>query len=127
MDRSVAAGKAGGKHYSAVGMGPLVGQLGEWLCRAVQPPAPTPCGSPGGPPITARRVRLRDGRHLAYEESGVPMERARFRVVFSHGFTGSRLDSLRASPVSALRPPSPVTELLLLTRLAVADDMNVNE
>jgi hypothetical protein len=70
-------------HDYSLGMG----QLGNWLCRAVlQPPAP--------------RVRLSDGRHLAYEESGVPREQARYRVVFSHGFTGSRLDSLRASPVS---------------------------
>ncbi|XP_062205591.1 uncharacterized protein LOC133907546 isoform X1 [Phragmites australis] len=82
----------------SLGMGPLVGQLGEWLCRAVvQPPAPRVCGTPGGPPVTARRVRLSDGRHLAYEESGVPRESARYRIVFSHGFTGSRLDSLRAS------------------------------
>ncbi|KAE8789609.1 hypothetical protein D1007_36260 [Hordeum vulgare] len=105
MDRSLSAGR--GYYYSAapvgtgVGMGPLAGQLGEWLLRAVQPPPPTPCGSPGGPPVTAPRVRMRDGRHLAYEESGVPKETARFKVVFSHGFTGSRLDSLRASPVSA--------------------------
>ncbi|XP_020176368.1 uncharacterized protein [Aegilops tauschii subsp. strangulata] len=102
MDRSVSGGR--GYYYSAapvgtgMGMGPLAGQLGEWLLRAVQPPAPTPCGSPGGPPITAPRVRMRDGRYLAYEESGVPKESARFKVVFSHGFTGSRLDSLRASP-----------------------------
>lgn len=79
-----------------------VGQLGEWLCRAALQPPPPPrvCGSPGGPPVTARRVRLRDGRHLAYEESGVPREAARYRIVFSHGFSGSRLDSLRASQVS---------------------------
>jgi hypothetical protein len=79
-----------------------VGQLGEWLCRAAlqPPPAPRVCGAPGGPPVTARRVRLRDGRHLAYEESGVPRESARYRIVFSHGFSGSRLDSLRASQVS---------------------------
>lgn len=79
------------------------GQLGEWLCRAAllpPPPPPRVCGTPGGPPVTARRVRLRDGRHLAYEESGVPKESARYRIVFSHGFTGSRLDSLRASQVS---------------------------
>jgi len=79
-----------------------VGQLGEWLCRAALQPAPAPrvCGAHGGPPVTARRVRLRDGRHLAYEESGVPREAARYRIVFSHGFSGSRLDSLRASQVS---------------------------
>lgn len=77
----------------------LLGSLAGWMSRAVEPPAPRPCGTEGGPPVTATRLRLRDGRHLAYCESGVPKEEARFKVVFSHGFTGSRLDSLRASPV----------------------------
>ncbi|CAN6324793.1 unnamed protein product [Urochloa humidicola] len=93
----------GGKRVKGVGdddaaavVDPM-GALGEWLCRAVVQPPPRVCGTPGGPPVTARRVRLSDGRHLAYEESGVPRESARYRVVFSHGFTGSRLDSLRAS------------------------------
>lgn len=81
-------------------MGAALGQLGEWLCRAAVQPPPRVCGTPGGPPVTARQVRLSDGRHLAYEESGVPRDTARCRVVFSHGFTGSRLDSLRASQVS---------------------------
>jgi hypothetical protein len=83
-----------------------LGTVGEWLCRAALQPPPPPrmCGTPGGPPVTARRVRLSDGRHLAYEESGVPKETARYRIVFSHGFTGSRLDSLRASQVSQRLP-----------------------
>ncbi|XP_048532821.1 uncharacterized protein LOC125511481 isoform X1 [Triticum urartu] len=75
----------------------MLGSLAGWLSRAADPPAPKLCGSPGGPPVTAPRVSLRDGRHLAYCESGVPKEQARFRVVFSHGFTGSREDSVRAT------------------------------
>ncbi|KAL6847632.1 hypothetical protein ACP4OV_022658 [Aristida adscensionis] len=75
----------------------LLGSLAGWASRAVQPPAPRVCGTEGGPPVTAPRVRLRDGRHLAYCESGVPKDKARFKVVFSHGFTGSREDSVRAS------------------------------
>ncbi|KAF7062492.1 hypothetical protein CFC21_069084 [Triticum aestivum] len=75
----------------------MLGSLAGWLSRAADPPAPKLCGSPGGPPVTAPRVTLRDGRHLAYCESGVPKEQARFRVVFSHGFTGSREDSVRAT------------------------------
>lgn len=91
----------GGKRGKGGDPAGAAGQLGEWLCRAaLVPPPPRVCGTPGGPPVTARRVRLRDGRHLAYEESGVAKETARYRIVFSHGFTGSRLDSLRASQVS---------------------------
>ncbi|GJN30083.1 hypothetical protein PR202_gb18362 [Eleusine coracana subsp. coracana] len=76
----------------------LLGSLAGWLSRTVvQPPAPRVCGTEGGPPVTAPRIRLRDGRHLAYCESGVAKDKARFKVVFSHGFTGSREDSVRAS------------------------------
>jgi hypothetical protein len=77
----------------------LLGSLAGWLSRVADPPAPKVCGSPGGPPVTAPRVTLRDGRHLAYCESGVPKEEAKFKVVFSHGFTGSREDSVRATQV----------------------------
>lgn len=72
--------------------------LGRWICRAVAPPRAAPATPP--------RVRLRDGRHLAYAESGASKEDARFKVVFSHGFTGSRLDTVRPAPVSV--PPRPL-------------------
>ncbi|RLN17492.1 uncharacterized protein C2845_PM02G21960 [Panicum miliaceum] len=68
-----------------------------WFANAVRPPPPTPCGTPGGPPVTAPRARMRDGRYLAYAESGVSRDRARFKVVYSHGFSGGRMDSPRAS------------------------------
>ncbi|KAB8089895.1 hypothetical protein EE612_014928 [Oryza sativa] len=105
-----AAKRAGGS-----ALGPLAGALGSWIARAVVPPPPPPriCGSPGGPPVAAPRVRLRDGRHLAYAESGVRKEDARYKVVFSHGFTGSRLDSVRPSPVGQPALPHPPGLLIL--------------
>ncbi|KAF8780233.1 hypothetical protein HU200_001903 [Digitaria exilis] len=77
----------------------MLASLSGWLSRTVQPPPPPTrvCGTEGGPPVTAPRLRLRDGRHLAYCESGVPRDTARFKVVFSHGFTGSRDDTVRPS------------------------------
>nr|CAD1835461.1 unnamed protein product [Ananas comosus var. bracteatus] len=68
------------------------------ILTAIRPPPTRPCGSDGGPPVTAPRVRLSDGRHLAYAESGVAKHDARVKIVFSHGFTSSRLATLRASP-----------------------------
>jgi hypothetical protein len=53
--------------------------------------------------VTAPRVRMRDGRYLAYAESGVSKDRARFKVVYSHGFSGGRMDSPRASQVGDAR------------------------
>ncbi|CAN6329977.1 unnamed protein product [Urochloa humidicola] len=56
----------------------MLSSVAGWLSRTIQPkpPAPRVCGAEGGPPVTAPRIRLRDGRHLAYCESGVPKEQA---------------------------------------------------
>ncbi|PKA46535.1 hypothetical protein AXF42_Ash012668 [Apostasia shenzhenica] len=72
--------------------------LASAFYAVIQPPPPRPCGSEGGPPVTAPRIRLRDGRHLAYAETGVSKEIARFKIVFCHGFSSTRLDGIRASP-----------------------------
>jgi len=71
----------------------MVGFL-AWAYKAIQPPPPVICGTPNGPPVTALRIRLQDGRHLAYKESGVPKERAKYKIITTHGFMGSRNDSL---------------------------------
>ncbi|KAJ0971112.1 hypothetical protein J5N97_019071 [Dioscorea zingiberensis] len=72
--------------------------LGSWYYSAfIRPPPPTPCGTEGGPPVTSTRVRLRDGRFLAYVETGVPRDRAEFKIVFAHGFASSRLFNIGAS------------------------------
>ncbi len=61
-----------------------VGILG-WTYVAFKPPPPKICGSSDGPPVTSPRVRLNDGRHLAYREIGVPKEEAKHKIVFVHG------------------------------------------
>jgi hypothetical protein len=66
-----------------------VGFLG-WACQALKPPPPKICGSPDGPPITSPRVKLSDGRHLAYRESGVPKEEAKYKIIAVHGFDSSK-------------------------------------
>jgi hypothetical protein len=62
----------------------LLMALLAWACQAIQPPPPRICGSPSGPPVTAPRIKLRDGRHLAYKEHGVSKEVARFNVIYIH-------------------------------------------
>lgn len=68
-----------------------------WFYKALQPPAPKVCGTPFGPPVTASRIQLHDGRHLAYEEAGVAKELAKYKVVMVHGFGRSRHDFLPVS------------------------------
>ncbi|KAG5557008.1 hypothetical protein RHGRI_007308 [Rhododendron griersonianum] len=76
----------------------LIGFL-AWAFQAIVPPPPNICGTPNGPPITATRIKLRDGRHLAYTEHGVPKERAKYKFVFFHGFSSGRNDGSFATPV----------------------------
>lgn len=47
---------------------------------AAQPPPPS------DPLITSPRIKLSDGRYLSYLESGVPKEKANYKVIFIHGF-----------------------------------------
>ncbi|KAH7855772.1 hypothetical protein Vadar_028682 [Vaccinium darrowii] len=75
----------------------LIGLL-AWAFRAVVPPPPNICGSPNGPPITATRIKLRDGRHLAYAEYGVPKEMAKYKFVFFPGFGFGRNDGSVLTP-----------------------------
>lgn len=63
-----------------------------WFYKGLQPPPPTICGTPFGPPVTAPRLKLHDGRFLAYKESGVPKGKANYKIIHAHGFRGSRHD-----------------------------------
>ncbi|XP_059457298.1 uncharacterized protein LOC132187121 [Corylus avellana] len=84
----------------------LIGVV-AWGYQATRPPPPSVCGSPGGPPVTAPRVKLRDGRHLAYKEHGVPKEVANYKIIFIHGFGSCRHDAM----ITANRTPELVEEL----------------
>ncbi|VFQ74203.1 unnamed protein product [Cuscuta campestris] len=61
-----------------------------WAYQATRPPPPKICGSPDGPPVTSSRIQLKDGRHLAYKEQGVPKDKAKYKIVFVHGFDSCR-------------------------------------
>ncbi|KAL7108027.1 hypothetical protein ACP275_06G089900 [Erythranthe tilingii] len=61
-----------------------------WAYLAFCPPPPRLCGSIGGPAIEGPRIKLRDGRHLAYKEHGVPIERANYKIIYVHGFGSSK-------------------------------------
>ncbi|KAK9290464.1 hypothetical protein L1049_008634 [Liquidambar formosana] len=71
-----------------------------WAYQAIQPPSPKICGSTDGPPVTAPRIKLSDGRHLAYKEHGVPKDIANYKIVFVHGFDSCRHDAVVATNLS---------------------------
>ncbi|GAB4833392.1 hypothetical protein Ancab_031635 [Ancistrocladus abbreviatus] len=77
----------------------LVGFL-AWAYQVTRPLPPKICGSPSGPPITAPRIKLHDGRHLAYKEHGVPKEKAKHRFIYVHGFDSYRNHAVVATELS---------------------------
>ncbi|WOG92462.1 hypothetical protein DCAR_0311731 [Daucus carota subsp. sativus] len=56
------------------------GLLGCIYVVSKRPPSKV-CGSPGGPHITSPRVRLADGRHLAYKEVGELIEELQIYIL----------------------------------------------
>ena len=97
-----------------VGVGVLV-----WAYhQAVKPPPPKICGSPNGPPVTSPRIKLSDGRYLAYKERGVPKEQAKYKVILVHGFDSSKDIYLPLSQVLLwLCPPLSISSLPYVKRL----------
>ncbi|XP_031264416.1 uncharacterized protein LOC116122749 isoform X2 [Pistacia vera] len=75
--------------FAPIAVALAVGLLG-WAYQAIKPPPPKICGSPGGPPVTSPRVKLSDGRHLAYRETGVAKEEAKYKIIIVHGFDSSK-------------------------------------
>ncbi|XP_040992654.1 uncharacterized protein LOC121239473 [Juglans microcarpa x Juglans regia] len=75
--------------FAPVALALAVGLLG-WAYQALKPPPPKICGSPDGPPVTSARVKLSDGRHLAYRESGVQKEEAKYKIIFIHVYNSSK-------------------------------------
>ncbi|KAF8397900.1 hypothetical protein HHK36_016825 [Tetracentron sinense] len=84
------------KMLTEIGVVVVVGILGL-AYQATKPPPPKICGSPGGPPVTSPRIRLSDGRSLAYKEKGVPKEVAKYKIIVIHGFDSSKDVNLAAS------------------------------
>lgn len=71
-----------------------------WAYQVIRPPPPKICGTADGPPVTAARIKLRDGRHLAYEEHGVPRDVAKYKIIDIHGFDSCRHDAVVAKNLS---------------------------
>ena len=50
------------------------------------------------------RVKLRDGRFLAYKERGVPKNEAKYKIILIHGFGSSKEMNFSASKVYYFGP-----------------------
>lgn len=76
--------------------------LAVWVYQATNPPPPKICGTAGGPPITAPRIKLRDGRYLAYKEHGVSRETAKYKIIYVHGFASMRHHTMSVAKLSVV-------------------------
>ncbi|KAK6144213.1 hypothetical protein DH2020_021033 [Rehmannia glutinosa] len=75
--------------FAHIAFGLFVSFVG-YAYLAIKPPSPKICGSAGGPPVTSPRVKLDNGRHLAYKERGVAKEQAKHKIIVSHAFGDSK-------------------------------------
>ncbi|XP_004141637.1 uncharacterized protein LOC101207737 [Cucumis sativus] len=73
---------------TVIGATILLGIIGRWIYQRLikVPPPRIICGLANGPPLTSPRVKLNDGRHLAYKEIGVPKEEAQYKIIVCHGY-----------------------------------------
>uniref|UniRef100_A0A0E0D5A0 Serine aminopeptidase S33 domain-containing protein n=1 Tax=Oryza meridionalis TaxID=40149 RepID=A0A0E0D5A0_9ORYZ len=75
----------------------LVVLLGLAFQAILRPPPQKLCGAPGGPPVTSPRIKLRDGRYLAYREDGVQKDKAKFKIISVHAFDSTKDFPLQVS------------------------------
>lgn len=80
----------------------LIGLL-AWVYNELRPPPPKLCGlSPGGLPVTGHRIKLRDGRHLAYMELGASKDVAKYKIILVHAIDSSKYDTVVSKVLSLL-------------------------
>jgi len=67
----------------------LMGLLGM-VFQATQLPPPQTTRAAEHSPVTSLRIRLGDGRYLAYRERGIPREKAKYKIILVHGLGSSK-------------------------------------
>ncbi|XP_038890210.1 uncharacterized protein LOC120079849 [Benincasa hispida] len=70
---------------TVIGAAFALGFIGWIYQTLIKPPPPRICGLANGPPLTSPRIKLNDGRHLAYRELGVSKEEAQYKIILCHG------------------------------------------
>ncbi|KAK9048388.1 hypothetical protein SSX86_032649 [Deinandra increscens subsp. villosa] len=97
----------------------LFAEFCAWAYQTTLPPPPTKLGSPDGLPLTSPRIKLRDGRHLSYKESGAPKDVAKSKIIYVHCFDCSKYQNpftFAASPVWLLQFLAPSNSFPVIDR-----------
>lgn len=72
--------------------------------------------------VDAARIRLSDGRYLAYREKGVSKNESNYRIVLVHGFGSSKEMNFPASRVLTLNSSLNNTYIEICTKICDMDE-----
>lgn len=72
--------------------------------------------------VDAARIRLSDGRYLAYREKGVSKIESNYRIVLVHGFGSSKEMNFPASQVLTLNSSLDNTYIEICTKICDMDE-----
>ncbi|EOA30927.1 hypothetical protein CARUB_v10014075mg, partial [Capsella rubella] len=70
-----------------------LGLVAFYVYKSIKPPPPIPL--PENVSEISPRIKLNDGRHLAYRELGFPKDEAKNKIIILHGFASSKLVDLK--------------------------------
>ena len=75
----------------------VVGLICYHVYKSIKPPPPIPL--PENVSEICPRVKLNDGRYLAYRELGFPKDKAKNKIIIIHGYGSSKLVDLKITQV----------------------------
>lgn len=79
----------------------VVGLIAYYVYKSIKPPPPIPL--PENVSEICPRIKLNDGRYLAYRELGLPKDKAKNKIIILHGYGSSKLVDLKITQVLILR------------------------
>ena len=71
--------------------------IGYHVYKSIKPPPPIPL--PENVSEICPRIKLNDGRYLAYRELGFPKDKAKNKIIIIHGYGSSKLVDLKITQV----------------------------
>lgn len=78
----------------------VVGLVSYYIYKSIKPPPPIPL--PENVSKISPRIKLSDGRHIAYKELGFPKDEAENKIIVVHGYSNSKNVDLYTTQVKTL-------------------------
>lgn len=75
----------------------IAGLISYYVYKSIKPPPPIPL--PENVTKKSSRIKLSDGRHIAYRELGFPKDEAKNKIIIIHGYANSKEVNLYTTQV----------------------------